>query len=75
VPPNIGGMTSSTLSGTFHGSESCQDGFLSSEQVTGFPEEAGVSQGSAARGALTGVLLGVGMWAGLFYLIAAALKH
>ena len=70
-------MTSSTLSGAFHGSESCQDEYLSSEQVSGLSglsDEADASQGSAARGALTGILLGAGMWAGLFFLIAA-LRH
>ena len=70
-------MTSSTLSGAFHGSESCQDEYPGSEQasgLSGFSDEAGASQGSVARGALTGILLGAGMWAGLFFLIAA-LRH
>jgi hypothetical protein len=70
-------MTSSTLSGVLHDSESCQDEYVSSEQVSGlsgFSDEADASQGSVVRGVLTGILLGAGMWTGLFFLIAA-LRH
>jgi hypothetical protein len=65
-------MTTSTLAGAFHSTGSCDDERLSGESVTCLYEPDGKNR--AARGAITGILLGAGMWAAIF-LAVGAFRH
>ena len=69
-------MHSVTTVDTFHGAEVSEEVYVYRPQVTtvsSFPE-APTEEGSALRGAITGMLLGAGMWAAMIYGVVRIFK-
>jgi len=63
-------MHSVTTVDTFHGPEVSEDVYVYNSRVAAsppFPEEAPTDEGNPLRGAITGMVLGAGMWAALIY--------
>jgi hypothetical protein len=69
-------MTTPTLA--LHRRGSCKAQCLCGAQVNGLseiPDEAPVDPTKASRGAITGILLGAGMWAAIFFFAVAAFNR